>query len=114
LNDQITLFSEAGGYISQNLVISNQIYTEVPFSLHLRPAWMGLDSELNYGQISFYNSLAASILSLPASVLLYGLASEYNLPIYQAALGASLAINISLLLDTIISLVDYYHRTEVL
>jgi len=114
LSDQVSLFSEAGGYLPQNMVISHKVSSESPFNLHLRPKWMGLDSEINYGQFSFYKSLSAAILSLPASVLLYGLVSEYNYPVYEAALGVSLAINISLLLDTIISLVDYYHRTEVL
>ncbi|MBL7007301.1 MAG: hypothetical protein ISR78_09495, partial [Spirochaetia bacterium] len=75
---------------------------------------MDLDSEIAYGQRVFYKSMAAAILSLPASVLLNGLAAEYEFPLYEAALGISLVLNFSLLLDTIISLVDYYKRTEVL
>ncbi|NQT57977.1 MAG: hypothetical protein HQ557_03240 [Bacteroidetes bacterium] len=111
---QFAFFIEASGYLPQNLVIDNQLQNNILYSFHLRPDWMSLDSEISYGQLSFYKSFAATILSLPASVILYGLASEYDSPINETALGFSLAINFSLLLDTIISLVDYYNRTEVL
>jgi hypothetical protein len=113
-SNQITLYAEAGGYISQNIVIIHENYDDNLYTFQLRPNWMSLDSEIYYGQLSFYKSLAASIMSLPATIIFYGLASEYNNPIYESAFGLSLAINFSLLLDTIISLVDYYNRTEVL
>jgi hypothetical protein len=114
LSSEFILYTEAEGYISQNIVGLNELYIDTMFTSHLRPEWMGLDIEINYGQVSFYNSFAAAIISLPATIIFYGLNLEYNFPFYETALGLSLAINFSLLLDTIISLVDYYNRTEVL
>ncbi len=113
LGEQFSLFVEADGYISQNILVNTHEENN-NFSYHLRPEWMRFDSEINYGQLRFYKSLSKTILSLPASVLLFGLVSEYDFPFAEAVLGCSLAINFSLLLDTIISLVDYYTRTKIL
>ncbi len=104
-----SIIASADGYAPE-IVYSGDITNGM--QVNLLPVWKEFDSETAFGEQLFYSSLARFIISLPGTVFLSGLVQGNDtLPVNDILFRGMLGINVIFLLDTMGSLVDYYHRT---
>jgi hypothetical protein len=101
------------GYLNIDFTLPETYPSEFTQRIRLVPGWLKFDSEIDLGQKAFYRSLAGFIATLPVTALLNGMAAAGGSPAINTALGFSLSLNVAMGLDTIMSLVDYYIRTDV-
>ncbi len=107
------MIASKSGYMSKDFTLSGAYPSEFTQQIRLEPGWLKFDTEVNLGQKAFYQSLAGFLVTLPATVLLNGLADAGISPLINTALAFSFSLNVAMGLDTIMSLVDYYARTNV-
>ncbi|MCF7943055.1 MAG: hypothetical protein K9L21_01320 [Spirochaetia bacterium] len=112
VSDKLMIAGKSG-YINKDFTLPETYPSEFTQQIRLVPGWLEFDTEIDLGQKAFYRSLAGFLVTIPATVLLNGMAAAGGSPVINTALGFSLSLNVAMVLDTIMSLVDYYVRTDV-
>ncbi len=101
---------EKPSYVTDQITVENK--DNQTLSYELRPDWMARNDQISYGRIQWYNALGGFIITLPISIISKFLYDNTQEPIWKATQGLGITLSVSTGIQSILRLLDYYHRID--